>query len=75
MKKSVLLTAKVQEKDELMEDIDLPYQGYMIRIKSPTAYKNTVGIYYIVDGKEDEGGEFDADMFIDHIMKFYHKYY
>lgn len=69
------LLKPIPEDDDLQDDIDLSNQEIAIRIKAPTEYRSTVGIYYIVNGKEDEGGEFDADMFIEHIMEFYHKYY
>jgi hypothetical protein len=45
-------------------------------IIAPEYAGGPVGIYYVEeDGSISEGGEFDAELFMDHIMSFYHKHY
>jgi hypothetical protein len=47
-----------------------------IMIAEPQFEGGPIGLYYIEeDGSVSEGGEFDAEAFMDHLMEFYHKHF
>lgn len=58
-------------------EIDLvSAKWHKMRIVAPLYEGGPVGLYYVEsNGSTSEGGEFDADKFMEHMMEFYHKYF
>lgn len=69
------ITHKVDAEDTGEIDLVSP-KFHKMRIIAPLYEGGPVGLYYVEsNGSTSEGGEFDADLFMEHMMAFYHKHF